>query len=221
MLKNKKFTIGRSVIVEQNSKTVEFQAHPRFFGIGQDIQPKKDLSRFVKWPAYIKIQRQRRIFFQKLKVPFSISQFTRVLDKNMSKQVFQLLSKYKIEGKINKEIDSTENKKNQKSLFLKHGIESVSSLVEKKKALFVLIAHDVNPIECVVWLPSLCLEMNIPFCIIKNKSKLGKLVNRKKTSCISMSFISGKHKEEIKKIINCFRSNFNNRYEDAKKRWGK
>ena len=27
-----------------------FEKRPKNFGIGQDIQPKRDLSRFVKWP---------------------------------------------------------------------------------------------------------------------------------------------------------------------------
>lgn len=95
MLKNKKKDLIRPKNVIKKLRDAEFESHPRSFGIGQDIQPKKDLSRFVKWPNYIKIQRQRRIFFQKLKIPSAISQFTRVLDKNMSDQVFQLLSKYK------------------------------------------------------------------------------------------------------------------------------
>lgn len=56
---------------------------------------KKDLSRFVKWPKYIKIQRQRRVFCQKLKIPPAIFQFTKTLDKNMTNQVFQLLFNYK------------------------------------------------------------------------------------------------------------------------------
>mmetsp|Transcript_17758 Transcript_17758/g.36418 ORF Transcript_17758/g.36418 Transcript_17758/m.36418 type:complete len:219 (-) Transcript_17758:7908-8564(-) len=216
MIEEKKLKLER--IKNKKPNFFNFESRCRIFGIGQDIQPKRDLSRYVKWPQYIKIQKKRRIFIQKLKIPSVISRFTKVLDKNMSKQVFQLLNKYKIEEKKTKE-GVEDSKKNHKPLFLKHGINSVSRLILKKKALFVLIAHDVNPIECVVWLPSLCLEMNIPFCVIKSKSKLGRLVNRKKSSCISMSNISGKHEEEIKKIIFCFRANFNNRYENAKERW--
>ncbi|KAJ2642781.1 60S ribosomal protein L8, partial [Coemansia sp. RSA 1285] len=35
-------------------KTTEplFERRPRSFGIGQDIQPRADLTRFVKWPKY-------------------------------------------------------------------------------------------------------------------------------------------------------------------------
>lgn len=31
------------------------------------------------------------------------------------------------------------------------------------------IAHDVNPIELVVWLPALLRNKGIPYCIVKGK----------------------------------------------------
>jgi large subunit ribosomal protein L7Ae len=34
-----------------------FTKSPRNFRIGGDIQPVKNLTRFVKWPKYIRIQR--------------------------------------------------------------------------------------------------------------------------------------------------------------------
>jgi len=48
---------------------------------GQDIQPKRDLSRFVRWPKYIRLQRQLAILKQRLKVPPTINQFTQALDR--------------------------------------------------------------------------------------------------------------------------------------------
>ncbi|XP_024178223.1 60S ribosomal protein L7a-like [Rosa chinensis] len=41
------------------------------------------------------------------------------------------------------------------------------------KAQLVVIAHDVDPIELVVWLPALCKKMEIPYCIVKGKARLG------------------------------------------------
>ena len=46
-----------------------FEKRPRNFGIGQDIQPQRDLSRFVKWPKYIRLQRQKVVLQTRLKVP--------------------------------------------------------------------------------------------------------------------------------------------------------
>lgn len=37
----------------------------------------------------------------------------------------------------------------------------------------MVIAHDVDPIELVVWLPALCRKMEIPYAIVKGKSRLG------------------------------------------------
>ena len=59
-----------------------FVKQPRNYGIGRAIPPKRDLTRFVKWPRYIRIQRQRAILKRRLKVPPAINQFSRALDKN-------------------------------------------------------------------------------------------------------------------------------------------
>ena len=63
---------------------------------GQDIQPVKDLTRFVKWPEYVRLQRQKVILSQRLKVPPAIAQFSHTLDKNTATQLFKLLNKYVI-----------------------------------------------------------------------------------------------------------------------------
>merc|ERR1711976_324846 len=72
-----------------------FPARPRATGIGGAIRPVKDLSRFVKWPKYVRIQRQRAVLYQRLKVPPSINQFTNTLGKNEAMTVFTLLNKYR------------------------------------------------------------------------------------------------------------------------------
>lgn len=40
-------------------------------GVGATPAPKHDLHRFVKWPKYVRIQRQRRVLNQRLKVSLS------------------------------------------------------------------------------------------------------------------------------------------------------
>lgn len=52
---------------------------------------------------------------------------------------------------------------------IKFGLKHVTTLIEEQKASLVVIAHDVNPIELVVWLPALCRKMGIPYCIMKGK----------------------------------------------------
>jgi len=75
----KKPTKGKKVVAGQG-KTEEkrsslFKKCPRNFRIGGDIQPKKNLTRFVKWPKYVRIQRQKRVLFKRLKVPPTLHQF--------------------------------------------------------------------------------------------------------------------------------------------------
>lgn len=76
-----------------------FQSKPRNFRIGNDIQPKRNLTRFVRWPKYIAFQRQKRILLSRIKVPPVIAQFSRALDKNQANVLFRLLKKYSPEDR--------------------------------------------------------------------------------------------------------------------------
>ena len=60
-----------------------FEKRPKQFGIGGALPPKRDLTRFVKWPKAVQIQRKKRILKQRLKVPPALNQFTKTLDKNI------------------------------------------------------------------------------------------------------------------------------------------
>jgi len=72
-------------------------------GPGQDIRPQTNLTRFVKCPEYVRVQRQKVILHQRLKVPPAIAQFSHTLDKNTATQSFKLLnSKYRPESKQEK-----------------------------------------------------------------------------------------------------------------------
>ena len=63
-VKGKKVALAPAVVKKQEAKKVVnplFWKRPKNFGIGQDIQPKRDLAQFVKWPCYIRLQWQRAI----------------------------------------------------------------------------------------------------------------------------------------------------------------
>merc|ERR1739844_155181 len=74
-----------------------FEKRPKNFGIGQNIQPKRDLRRFVKWPKYVRLQRQKAVLLKRLKVPPSVNQFSSTLDRQSASQLFKLLDKYRPE----------------------------------------------------------------------------------------------------------------------------
>jgi len=79
-----------------------FRKAPRDFRVGRDILAKRDLSRYVKWPRYVRIQRQRAILKKRLKVPPALNQFSRTLEKNQASNLFKLLVKYRPETKDQK-----------------------------------------------------------------------------------------------------------------------
>ena len=153
-------------------------------GSVSDVQPRRDLSRYVRWPKYIRIQRARKILYQRLKVPPAINQFSNTLDKNLALNLFKLLHKYRPEdkrpegaahqGKGGEEGGGRRRASSKKPLYVKYGINHITKLCEDKKAQLVVIAHDVDPIELVIWLPAVCRKLDIPYCIVKSKSRLGR-----------------------------------------------
>jgi len=147
------------------------QKRPKQFGIGGALRPKKDLHRFVKWPKYVRLQRQKRILSQRLKVPPAINQFTKCLDKNLASSLFKLLLKYRPEDRAAKKARLTaqaeaekegKSVEGKKPVVVKFGINHITYLVEQGKAQLVIIAHDVDPLELVLFLPALCRKMGVP-----------------------------------------------------------
>ncbi|VCX31714.1 unnamed protein product, partial [Gulo gulo] len=62
----------------------------------------------------------------------------------------------------------------------------VTTWAENRKAQLVVIAHDADPIELAVFLPTLCGKMGAPYCIVKGKASLGCPLHRK--TCPNVAF---------------------------------
>merc|ERR1712060_538647 len=200
------------------------------FSIGGDIQPRRDLSRYVRWPKYIRIQRQRKILYQRLKVPPSINQFANTLDKNVSINLFKLLHKYRPEDKAEKkerlkalaekkEAGEDEDTK-KKPIYVKFGINHITKLCEEKKAQLVCIAHDVDPIELVLWLPAVCRKMDIPYCIVKSQSRLGALVHQKTATAVAMVSVRPEDRHEFSQLVTAIRQQYNENAKQIERNWG-
>jgi large subunit ribosomal protein L7Ae len=104
--KGKKVAPASAVVKKQEAKKVVnplFEKRPKNFGIGQDIQPKRDSTRFFKWPHYIRLQQQRAILYKRLRVPPAINQFTQTLDRQTATQLLKLAHKYRPETKQEKQ----------------------------------------------------------------------------------------------------------------------
>ncbi|KAI8594943.1 50S ribosomal protein L30e-like protein [Dissophora ornata] len=203
---------------------------PKNFGVGQDVQPIKDLSRYVKWPEYVRLQRQRKILNLRLKVPPALNQFTQVLDKNTATQLFKLANKYRPETRIEKkerltaaaaaQVEKGAKAETKKPFVVKYGINHITALVEAKKASLVVIADDVDPIEVVVWLPALCRKMGIPYVIVKGKARLGTVVHKKTATAIAFTETRAEDKAELASLVSAIQSNYIEKNESARKSWG-
>ncbi|KAK7354936.1 hypothetical protein VNO80_14178 [Phaseolus coccineus] len=206
-----------------------FEKRPKQFGIGGALPPKRDLTRFVKWPKTVQIQRKKRILKQRLKVPPALNQFTKTLDKNLATNLFKMLLKYRPEDKAEKkerllkraqaEADG-KSVEAKKPIVVKYGLNHVTYLIEQNKAQLVVIAHDVDPIELVVWLPALCRKMEIPYCIVKGKARLGTIVHKKTASVLCLTTVKNEDKMEFSRILEAIKANFNDKYDEYRKKWG-
>ena len=207
-----------------------FEKNPKKFGIGQDVRPSRDLTRYVRWPKYVRLQRQRRVLYQRLKVPPSINQFTRALDKNTATQAFKLMDKYRPEDKAAKkqrllaiaEKKAAGEKVEQTKApnVVKYGLKHVTALTEQKKASLVLIAHDVEPIELVVWLPALCRKKQVPYAIVKGKARLGQVVGKKTAAVVAFTTVNKEDQAEFGKLVEVVKTNYLDRYDELRRKWG-
>ncbi|PAV23643.1 ribosomal L4 [Pyrrhoderma noxium] len=192
----------------KSQKNPLFEATPKNFGIGQSIQPKTDLTRFVKWPEY----------------------FSHTLDKNTATQLFKLLNKYRPETKQEKKArlaataataaEGKEQKSDKKPYFVKYGLNHSVALIEAKKASLVVIADDVDPIELVIFLPALCRKMGVPYVIVKSKSRLGTVVHKKTAAVLTLQEVRSEDQKELNTLVSAAKANFSDKYEDARRQWG-
>jgi len=145
-------------------------------------------------------------------------------------QLFRLMDNYRPETKqerkerLKKRAEAKaagkEDSPTKKKAVVHHGVNTVTTLVEKKKAQLVIIANDVDPIELVLFLPALCRKMGVPYCIVKNKARIGRVVRRKTTSCLAITNVESSDRTALNKLVETVKTNYNERAEEIKKHWG-
>ncbi|KAE8688099.1 60S ribosomal protein L7a [Hibiscus syriacus] len=143
--------------------------------------------------------------------------------------LLKLLLKYKPEDKLAKKERllkkaqaEAEGKapESKKPIVVKYGLNHVTYLIEQNKAQLVVIAHDVDPIELAVWLPALCRKMEVPYCIVKGKARLGSIVHKKTASGLCLTTVKNEDKMEFSKILEAIKTNFNDKNDENRKKWG-
>ena len=184
-----------------------------------------DLSRYLKWPRNVILQRQRKVLSKRLKIPPTVNQFKTVLSKNEAAEVFRLMAKYAPETAAAKKARLVEKAKAEAEgkpveemrapFVVKFGLDNVTKLVEKKQAKLVLIADDVDPLELVMWLPALCHKMGVAYAIVSGKARLGALVHQKTATCVCLTGVN----PEDEAALNSLKDSFTVKYAENKK-WG-
>lgn len=235
--KKVKDVVGKSQKITKPEQTKEAYKHlfikrPRNFSIGNDLPPKLDLTRFVKWPKYVKLQRQRRVLIKRLRIPPAINQFSITANKHLALQVFKFLNKYRPEdkrmkqqrlreiAKLKKEGKEIPKELETKPPVVHYGVNNVVSLIERKKATLVVIAHDVDPLEIVIYIPALCKKFGIPYCIIKGKARLGQLVHKKTATCVCLTDVKKEDKTDYDKLLETVKGHFNDKFNQINRKWG-
>merc|ERR1719468_1272450 len=164
----------------------------------------------------------------RLKVPPALNQFNTAIDKNQAASLLKLMKKYVPETKDEKKkrlLEMAQQKKDgqevksKKPTVVKFGLNHVTTLIEQKAAKLVVIAHDVDPIEMVCWLPALCRKRDVPYCIIKGKGRLGQLVHKKCAAVVALTTVRQEDKAELDKLADNFKAQFNDNAE-VRRRWG-
>jgi len=207
-----------------------YPSTPRNMRIGGAIRPTRDVGRFVRWPRYIRIQRQRRVIMQRLKVPPAVNQFSKTLNKNQATELFKLLNNYKpetadekkarLKAQAEAKAGGAAGNGDKPGPVIKFGLKHVTTLVEQKKAKLVVIAHDVNPVELVLWMPALCRKMDIPYCIVKGKGRLGQMVHKKNSAVLALTAVDGSDSSKLAQLSDTFKSQYNENSDNWRKMGG-
>merc|ERR1712119_277218 len=152
------------------------------------------------------------------------------LDRQTATQLFKLMDKYRPETKQAKKerlreraaarAAGKEDAPTKRAAVVRHGVNTVTTLIEKKKARLVVIANDVDPIELVMFLPALCRKMGVPYCIVKNKARIGRVARRKTTTCLAITDVDSADRGSLNKLVDTVKTNFNERADEIKKHWG-
>ena len=209
----------------------KYTAQPKDFGIGRDTPYKRDISRFMRWPLFVTAQRKKRVLERRMKVPPTLNQFRQTLDRSTRTNLLKLLQKYKPEtakdrkARINeaakaKAADKKKAVATKAPLALTTGLQEVTRAIEKGSARLVVIASNVDPIELVVWMPTLCRAQKVPYCIVKDKARLGELVGQSVCACVAIKNVHAEDEAELASLTKSIKARFSARANVLQKKWG-
>ncbi|RZC70311.1 hypothetical protein C5167_033450 [Papaver somniferum] len=62
--------------------------------------------------------------------------------------------------------------------------------------------------------------MEIPYAIVKGKARLGAIVHKKTASALCLTSVKNEDKMDFSKIVEAVKANFNDKFDEHRKKWG-
>jgi len=220
--KKNRRTAAKQPTKEKKKKSV-YKVKPR--DARRELKVLKNPTRLLKWPKYIRLQRQNKILKERLKAPRAINVFANVASRDLVKQLDSLFKKYEPETKGEKKErlrekaaaeQRGEEYKSTRPVVIKYGLNHVTRLIHKKQAKLVVIAKNVDPLELVIWLPTLCFQMDVPYAIVSDKSWLGKFVHMKNATCLCLTGVKPEDSKDFQNVLDKCKSQFNDQLENVR-----
>ncbi len=120
------------------------------------------------------------------------------------KEVFKVAKSIYVRFEVPKELadkayEAVENARDKGKL--RKGTNETTKAIERKRAVLVVIAEDVDPVEIVAHLPTLCDEKGIPYIYVPSKRELGAAAGIDIGAAAISIVEAGQAKEVVKEII--------------------
>ncbi len=120
------------------------------------------------------------------------------------KEVFKVAKSIYVRFEVPKELadkayEAVENARDKGKL--RKGTNETTKAIERKRAVLVVIAEDVDPAEIVAHLPPLCDEKGIPYIYVPSKRELGAAAGIDIGAAAISIVEAGQAKEVVKEII--------------------
>jgi large subunit ribosomal protein L7Ae len=158
------------------------------------------LNRLDAFREYVRLQRQKVILHQRLKITPAIAQFAHTLDKNTATQLFKLLNKYRPDTK------------QEKKVRLLAAVTATAEDKDKEKVGYIAFCFPIYRalipvLELVVFLPALCRKMGVPYAIAKGKARLGTVIYKKTAAVVAIQEVKSEDQRELATLVSAAKAN--------------
>lgn len=74
-------------------------------------------------------------------------------------------------------------------------------------------------LQLVLHLPMLCRKMGVPYCIVKGKARLGRVVRRKTCTALAFDKVNAEDKATLAKLVETCKTNYNDRGDEVREQY--